>query len=56
MERRIPREKRESVPVLRDEAGVLAVYGVGQSRRAFPWPGEPYWAVTFRELTEEEKA
>ena len=56
MERRIPREKRESVPVLRDEAGVLAVYGVGQSRRAFPRPGEPYCAVTFRELTEEEKA
>ena len=56
MERRIPRELRESVPVLRDEAGVLAVYGSGQSERAFPQPGEPYYAVTFRELTEEEKA
>ena len=55
MEQRIPREMRDSVPVVRDEAGVLAVYGAGQSERAFPGAGEPCYEVTFRKLTEEER-
>jgi hypothetical protein len=46
---------RDSVPVVRDEAGVLAVYGAGQSERAFPGAGEPCYEVTFRKLTEEER-
>ncbi len=32
---RIPAERRDAVPVLRDEEGVLAVYGFGQAERAF---------------------
>lgn len=54
MEQRIPRGLRESVPVLRDEAGVLAVYGVGQREGSFPKAGEPFYKVTFRKLTEED--
>ena len=54
MEQRIPREPRGSVPVLRDEAGVLAVYGVGQREGSLPKAGEPFYTITFRKLTEEE--
>ena len=53
MDAKIPRDSRDSVPVIRDEAGVLAVYGAGQSARAFPAPGEPFYRITFQKSTEE---
>ena len=37
---KLPLEERERVPVLRDESGVLAVYGFGRSERALPEAGE----------------
>lgn len=52
-ERKIPPERRELVPVLRDEAGPLAVYGVGQSVRASARPGERFWRVVISEDKEE---
>ena len=51
-EARIPRAERASVPVIRDEAGILAIYGLGQSSRAAPGPEEPFYKIIFRELTE----
>jgi len=52
-EHRVPRAERAAVPVIRDEAGVLALYGVGQSRRAAPRPGESFYKIIFRKLSEE---
>ena len=54
-EAKIPRAERSAVPVIRDEAGVLAVYGLGQSPRAFPAGDEPFYLIKFRELSEEHK-
>ena len=39
LERGVPVWERDSLPVLRDEAGILAVYGVGAAERACPRPG-----------------
>ncbi len=36
----VPAWERDAVPVVRDEAGILAVYGVGQAERAFARPGD----------------
>lgn len=51
----IPVSQRAAVPVLRDEAGPLAVYGVGQSERAFPAPQEEFCKVTILPISEEER-
>lgn len=40
LEKGVPRWERQTVPVLRDEAGVLAVYGMGQGERARALPGD----------------
>lgn len=37
---KIPSAERSGIPVLRDDEGVLAVYGFGRSRRAIPEKGE----------------
>ena len=55
MEARIPRAARDSVPVIRDGQGVLAIPGVGQSARAFPAPGEGFFTITFREIGEDKE-
>ena len=47
----IPRRRRALVPVLRDDAGILAVQGFGQARRAAAGPGEAALCVEFLELT-----
>ena len=39
MERGVPAWERDSLPVLRDEAGILAVYGIGAAERACVRPG-----------------
>lgn len=40
IEERIPAHLRKMIPVIADDAGVLAVYGVGSSDRAVPSFGE----------------
>lgn len=54
LDAKIPREKRSAVPVIRDEAGVLAVYGFGQAERAWPRNGEPFYEITIRKDTEDK--
>lgn len=49
-EGRVPRGERDSVPVLRDDNGLLAVYGVGQAVHTVPRPGEPFYKITFQIL------
>ena len=41
IEAKIPRSRRGLVPVLRDDRGVLAVFGMGQRAGSAPQPGEP---------------
>ena len=48
IERKVPRGVRESVPVLRDEAGILGVYGIGQADRARIVPGEAFIKISFQ--------
>ena len=52
---KIPAPERSAVPVLRDEAGVLAVYGFGRSRRAQPEDGETVLRVTIEKTGKEQK-
>lgn len=54
-EARIPALQRPNVPVIRDAAGVLAVYGIGQSERAFPVPQERSCKITIHPISEEER-
>ena len=54
-EARIPVSQRAAVPVLRDGAEPLAVYGIGQSERAFPTPQEPFYKITISPISEEER-
>ena len=50
---KIPRGERESVPVVRDGLGILAVAGMGQGKRAHAREGEAFYKVIFRKLPEE---
>ena len=50
LERGIPAWERDSLPVLRDEAGVLAVFGVGQAERTCPRPGAKTIKIEFVRL------
>lgn len=49
-----PQQKRNLTPVLRDEKGLLAVYGLAAAERTEPHPGSPVLKITFRKLTGEE--
>jgi tRNA(Ile)-lysidine synthetase-like protein len=40
LERQIPLWERPAVPVVRDEAGILAVYGIGAAERVAAGPGD----------------
>ena len=42
--------RRASIPVIRDEAGPLLLYGVALDERALPVPGEKAWKLCFFEL------
>ena len=55
IDRKIPRAQRDCVPVLRDEQGLLAVFGMGQGDRACAEPGKPFYKITFRPLSEENE-
>lgn len=50
IERRIPARNRLLVPVITDEKGVLAVYGVGVGSRAIPEPGDEVLQIDFEEI------
>ena len=52
IERRIPRAKRGLIPVIADEEGVLAVYGIGMGQRAVPEPGDAALRIDFEETNE----
>ena len=54
-EARIPVSQRDGIPVVRDGAGVLAVYGIGQSKRAFPLPEEEFYKITISPISKEER-
>ncbi len=47
---KIPAGERHTVPVVRDETGVLAVYGFGRSERAVPLQDEPCLVVTIEKI------
>jgi len=50
IERRIPARKRALIPVVADDAGVLAVYGLGAGDRAAPEPGDHAILIEFEEM------
>ena len=49
---KIPRDERESIPVVRDSRGILAVAGMGQGNRACAREGEAFYKIIFRRRTE----
>ena len=49
IERRIPAWKRALVPVVADDAGVLAVYGLGMGDRAVPEKGDAAVQISFED-------
>jgi len=50
IERRIPARKSPFVPVISDDMGILAVYGMGISDRAIPKPGDSAIQIIFEEI------
>ena len=52
---KIPREARESVPVIRCGERVLAVYGFGQGEGLRPAPGEPFYSIVFTKTSEDKR-
>ncbi len=53
IERRIPRELRGSVPVVCDEAGPLAIPGIGCDVRVLPQPGDEVLKLNVEEIKEK---
>ena len=49
IERRIPADKRAQIPVVADDSGVLAVYGMGRGDRAVPKKGDLTLLLDFEE-------
>ena len=49
MEKHIPAGKRDLVPVIADDMGVLAVHNVSVGGRAMPSPGDSVYKITFKE-------
>ena len=49
IEQRVPERKRAFVPIIADDVGVLAIYGIGVSDRAVPLPGDPVIMIEFFE-------
>ncbi len=52
IEAKLPALERDLVPVLADEAGVLAVPGLGAAERAAALPGEADWVILLSERNE----
>ena len=49
IERRIPMRKRNLIPIIADDNGILAVYGLGRGDRAIPAPGDRAVQITFED-------
>ena len=49
-EAKLPLAERRRIPVLRDEAGVIAVYGFGMAERCIPQPGDAVLCVEIKEI------
>jgi tRNA(Ile)-lysidine synthase len=47
LEKKIPVFRRGSIPVLRDENGILLVHGIALDQRAVPTPGEKALKINF---------
>lgn len=50
IEEHIPARKRSAVPVIADEAGVIAVPGIGTDRRVFAQSGDEIIKIEFEEI------
>jgi len=50
IEKRIPVRKRNMIPIICDDAGVLGIYKLGVGDRAVPEPGDPAVLVIFEEI------
>ena len=50
IEKRIPVRKRNLIPVISDETGVLGIYDLGPGDRAIPIPGDPIIMLIFEEI------
>jgi len=50
IEKRIPVRKRNLIPVISDEEGVLGIYKIGTGDRAVPEPGDPATMIIFEEI------
>ena len=50
IEKRIPARKRNLIPVISDEEGVLGIYKVGTGDRAVPEPGDPATIIIIEEI------
>ena len=50
IERRIPVSMRPLIPVVSDDEGVLAVYGLGSGDRAVPAPGDTALLICFEDI------
>ena len=50
IEKRIPASRRQKIPVLADESGVIAVVGMGIDRRCMPQKGDAVIIIEFEEL------
>ena len=50
IEKRIPARKRNLIPVISDEEGVLGIYKIGAGDRAVPVPGDTATMIIFEEI------
>jgi len=50
IEKRIPVRKRNLIPVISDDEGILGIYKLGIGSRAFPNPGDPSVMIIFEEV------
>ncbi|MCL2046375.1 MAG: tRNA lysidine(34) synthetase TilS [Oscillospiraceae bacterium] len=50
IERRIPARKRDMIPIVADDVGVLAIYGLGPGDRAVPKTGDNVFLIDFEEI------
>ena len=50
IEKRIPVRKRNLIPVISDDEGVLGIYGLGVGERAIPEPGDSAVLIIFEEI------
>jgi tRNA(Ile)-lysidine synthase len=50
IEYRVPVRKRAHIPVIADDNGVLAIYGLGVGERAVPEPGDSAIQIDFEEV------